>query len=122
MADVCRAAPWRGSRLVAATLLAALLTGGGAVSAQTAGETERATVRTPSPDFPGGMGEPTIAPGGAGERRSGEPAGDQPADPPGFTGDVGIDSGNSPGGSGPSGIVAPPQTDTAPSGADPLSE
>lgn len=47
---------------------------------------------------------------------------DAPGEPPGFEGEVGIDSGNSPGGSGPSGIIAPPQADTAPAGPDPLSE
>lgn len=39
--------------------------------------------------------------------------------PQGFEGSSGFDRGDSPGGSGPSGIVPPPQADTAPSGAGP---
>lgn len=56
------------------------------------------------------------------EPRERERAFDAPGEPEGFEGEVGIDSGNSPGGSGPSGIIAPPQADTAPAGPDPLSE
>ncbi len=170
MADPCSAAPWRGNRHLVATLIACLVAGGSGVLLS---RPAAATDHTPSPGFSGAMGQPTIAPGGAGHQRIGEPAGDAPdvrgsergmafpgepgdapvggppaagpppprdmpagdapgaapgvqrrgADaPPGFEREVGIDSGVSPGGSGPSGIIPPPQADTAPAGADPLSE
>lgn len=70
--------------------------------AQPPAETGRAaTHTTPTPGFPGAMGHPTIAPGGAGHQRGGgAPASaGQPAEPPGRERAVGIDSGAIPGAS-----------------------